>query len=174
MACALTSGRAVQCKDQAGGLKTVYFTEFTADLFTGATITSGEITALATPIPAFKYFLQGELHSVDETGNLSRDNGTGFFEQTGTLVLQTLTAADRDELKLLMSNRPHIMVEDYNGNIRLFGFENGCDVSVTSSSGAAFGDLSGYTLTFTAKESEMAPFVDASLIDNVAGFTPIT
>ena len=175
MACDfLTQGRAAQCKDQAGGFKNIYFANFDATLFSGATVTAGEITALESDIPLFKYELQGELHSVDENGNGSRDNGTFFWETAGTFVIQTITAADRDELKLLSAGRPHIIIEDYNGNFRLFGMENGCDVIPSSNSGAAMGDLSGYTITFSAKETELAPMVDPTLIDAVGGFTPVT
>lgn len=174
MACAATKGRAALCSEQVGGYKNIYFADFDATIFTGSTITTGEITALASTVPLFKYALLGELHSVDENGSKSRDNGTSFFETAGTFVLHKLTKEDRDELKLLMAGRPHIIVEDWNGDYRLFGLENGCDVVPVSNSGAAMGDLSGYTIAFTAKEKDMAPFVDSTLIDNVAGFTPVT
>lgn len=174
MSCNATKGRAELCSTQVGGYKNIYFADFDSTIYSGATITSGEITALASPVPLFKYALLGELHSVDENGAKSRDNGTSFFETAGSFVLHNITGADRDELKLLMSGRPHIIVEDYNGNFRLFGLENGCDVVPASNSGTAMGDLYGYTVSFSAKEKDLAPLVDSTLIDNVAGFTPVT
>ena len=45
------------------------------------------------------------------------------------------------------------MVEDYNGNFFLVGREHGADVTGgTIVTGAAMGDLSGYTLTFSGME----------------------
>lgn len=174
MPCNITSGRLTQCSEQVGGYKNIYFADFDSTIYTGSTITAGEITALASPVPLFKYALLGESHSVDETGTKSRENGTSFFETAGTFVLHNLTGADRDELKLLMVSRPHIIIEDYNGNFRLFGIENGCDIVPSSNSGTAMGDLSGYTVSFSAKEKDLAPFVDSTLVDAVGGFTPVT
>ena len=58
--------------------------------------------------------------------------------------------------------RPHIAVEDYNGNVFLMGIEHGAELSGgTIATGAAMGDLSGYSLTFTAMERRPANFIDA-------------
>ena len=68
--------------------------------------------------------------------------------------------ADNKELKLMAYGRPHIAVEDYNGNFMMMGLVNGADVSGgTIVTGAAMGDLSGYTLTFTAQETLPAVFM---------------
>ena len=60
-----------------------------------------------------------------------------------------------------MAGRPHVVVEDYNGNCMMMGLAHGADVSGGSIvTGAAMGDLSGYTLTFTAQEVSPANFMD--------------
>ena len=62
---------------------------------------------------------------------------------------------DNKEVKLLSYGRPHIVVEDNNGNCVMCGVEFGCDVTGgTIVSGAAKGDLTGYTLEFSAEEKE--------------------
>lgn len=60
--------------------------------------------------------------------------------------------------------RPHVFVEDYNGNVFVMGLEHGAEVTGgTVVTGAAMGDLSGYTLTLTAQEKVPANFLDTTL-----------
>ena len=56
----------------------------------------------------------------------SRENGTTFFEQTLNLTLHKLTKEDNKELKLIAFGRPHVAVEDYNGNCILMGIRAWC------------------------------------------------
>lgn len=164
MACDISAGRLEPCKDSVGGLKAVYFVNYDADIYTDATIVSGEITAFGSAITLYKYDLKGANNSFDETNENSRDNGTSFWTQTGTLVLKKQDLATQSQLKLLAYGRPLVVVEDYNGNFRMAGFENGAEVTVNTASGAAMGDLNGYNITFTATEKEPASFIDATII----------
>jgi hypothetical protein len=69
--------------------------------------------------------------------------------------------------------RPHVIVEDNNGNFFLAGLEHGCDVTGgTIVTGAAMGDLSGYTLTLTGMEKVPANFLGDSL--SSVGFTVVS
>ena len=157
MACDLTKGRKEPCKDVVGGIKKVYCTDF-GDF---GTVTSADeqITDMSGTFTAFEYDLKGN-SSFETTVNSSRENGTTFFEQTLNITLKKLSKEDNKELKLLAYGRPHIAVEDYNGNVMVMGLENGADVSGgTIVTGAAMGDLSGYTLTFTAQETSPAKFL---------------
>ena len=157
MACALTAGRKEPCKNIVGGLKNVYFIDY-GTLGT-ASLTAGEITDLTGTFTAFKYELRGT-SNLEQAINSSRENGTTFFEQTLTLNLKKQTKEFHNEIKLLASNRPHIAVEDYNGNVFMVGLEHGADVSGGSIiSGSAMGDRSGYDLTFTGQEVSPANFI---------------
>src|SRR5210317_1932173 len=159
MACDLTRGRKEPCKDIVGGLKAIYFTDF-GDLGT-VTKTDDEITDLSGTFTAFKYELKGN-SSFEQTVNASRENGTVFYEQTLNLTLKKLSKEDNKELKLLAFGRPHVAVEDYNGHVFVMGLEHGAEVTGGSiSTGAAMGDLSGYTLTLSASELKPANFVSA-------------
>tara|TARA_S200002703_G_scaffold142991_2_gene135683 strand:- start:1042 stop:1620 length:579 start_codon:yes stop_codon:yes gene_type:complete len=167
MACDLTRGRKEPCKDVVGGLKNVYFVDF-GDLGT-VTKTDDEITNLtgdsSNNLTAFKYELKGN-SSFEQTVTASRENGTVFYEQTLNLTLKKLTKEDNKELKLLAYGRPHIAVEDYNGNVFMMGLEHGADVSGgTIVTGAGMGDLSGYTLTLSASEREPANFMNSDTVD---------
>lgn len=171
MATALTLGRLEPNKDSVGGLKAVYFFEFSGSTFSGATIDANEqVTAFGSAQTLFKYDLKGA-NSIDETNPNSRENGTSYFETSGTIVLKKQSLATRKELKLMSYERLHIIAEDYNGNFKLYGFQNGCEVQVDTSGGAAMGDLSGYTLTITAQEQQPAHFVDSTIIGDTINTT---
>ena len=173
MACDLTLGRKEPCKDSVGGLRAIYFTDF-GDLGT-VTKTDDEITDLAGTFTAFKYELKGN-SSFEQAITANRENGTTFFEQTLNLTFKKLSKEDNKEIKLLAFGRPHVAVEDYNGNVFLMGLEHGADVSGgTIVTGAAMGDLSGYTLTLTGMEREPANFVDSpTAADPYAGMSSAT
>jgi hypothetical protein len=159
MACDLTRGRKEPCKDVVGGLKAVYFTDF-GDFGT-VTQTDDEITDMSGTFTAYKYELKGN-SSFEQAITSSRENGTTFFEQTLNLTLKKLSKEDNKELKLLAFGRPHVAVEDYNGNVFVMGLEHGAEVTGGSiSTGAAMGDLSGYTLTLAASELKPANFVSS-------------
>ena len=65
---------------------------------------------------------------------------------------------------MLSYGRPHILIEDYNGNFRLAGLQNGVEVSVSTATGGAMGDLNGYNLSFEGKEKDPAYFVDSAIV----------
>jgi len=161
MSCDLTRGRKEPCKDVVGGLKAIYFTDF-GDYGT-VTQVDDEITDMSGTFTAYKYELKGN-SSFEQSINSSRENGTTFFEQTLNITLKKLSKEDHKEIKLLAYGRPHVAVEDYNGNVFVMGLENGTDVSGgTIVTGAAMGDLSGYTLTLTGMEVKPANFVDSPI-----------
>ena len=173
MACDLTQGRKEPCKDVVGGLKAVYFTDF-GDYGT-VTETDDEITDMTGTFTAFKYELKGN-SSFEQAITSSRENGTTFFDQTLTLTLKKLSKEDNKELKLLAYGRPHVAVEDYNGNVFVMGLQHGAEVTGGSvSTGAAMADLSGYTLTLNAQELKPANFVDSpTTADPFAGMSSAT
>jgi hypothetical protein len=171
MACVLTTGRKVPCKSAVGGIKSVYFADF-GTLGT-ATIASGEITAFSGTPDWFEFDVKGN-SSLETTVNSSRENGTTFYTQTLNLTLTFLDKATQEELKLLAHARPHVAVEDYNGNFFLVGLEHGAEVTGgTVVTGAAMGDLSGFTLTFEGQETAPAYFVTSTVITDGASAVQI-
>ncbi len=161
MACNLTLGRKEPCKDVVGGIKAVYFADFGtfATLAYNSTDTD-VIDTLGSSLTVRQYDVKGN-SSFEQNITASRDNGTTFFEQTLNLTLHKLTKEDNKELKLMAYGRPHVIVEDYNKNCFVMGLENGADVSGgTIVTGAAMGDLSGYTLTLSGMEKIPANFLE--------------
>jgi hypothetical protein len=168
MACTITLGRALDCKDALGGLSKVYFaTDYEADLVTAAGTTgtatvSGTSQELftITDLPAMElaqFDLRPDLSSF--TVNVQSDPATGasLFEQTLNLVLQKHQEADPETLRLISRNRSQIFILDNNDNLFLFGATYGMDMNGgTLTSGAARNEMSGHTLTFTGREA--APY----------------
>ena len=162
MACLLTSGRALQWKSSVGGLKAVYFAHY-GTLGT-TTIASGEITAISGTPDFFRFDIKGN-SSLETTINSSRENGTTFYTQTLNLTLPVLDKATQEEIKLLATARPHVAIEDYNGNFFMVGLEHGAEVTGgTVVSGAAMWDLSGFTLTLEGQETDPAFFVTSTVV----------
>ena len=172
MACTLTTGRKVPCKSAVGGLKTVYFADF--GTLGAATISGGEVTALAGSPALFQFDIKGN-SSLETAVNSSRENGTTFYESTLNLTLTFLEKATQEELKLIAHARPHVFVEDYNGNYFVMGLEHGAEVTGGSIvSGAAMGDLSGFTLTLVAQETAPPYFITGTVVTGDASATQIT
>ena len=165
MACDITAGRLEPCKDSVGGITAIYIGgAYTPNLLNTATISAdGEVTAFTAALTFYKYDLKGA-NSFDQTNENSRENGTSFWTQTGTVVLKKQDKATTAQLKLLSYGRPQIIVEDYNGNFYLAGIENGVEVTVNTATGAGMGDLNGYNLTLTGMEKSPANFMLPSII----------
>ena len=165
MACDISLGRKVPCKDVIGGVTKIYFINF-GDLGTVTTNSGDEISDMTGTASVYEYDVKGT-SSLEQAINSSRDNGTTFFEQTLTLSLPKLSKEDNKEVKLLSYGRPHIVVEDNNGNCVMCGVEFGCDVTGGSiATGAAYGDFSGYSLTFAGMEKLPAQFIESAVAGN--------
>jgi len=170
MACDISYGRVEACKSNVGGLRNMYIANYQSDFIENATIVSDEITALTAPVDVYKFELRGDNNTFDEANENSRDNGTSFWTQTANIAIKKQDNLSQVQLKLLSYGRPHIIFEDYNGNFRVLGAQNGCEISVSSATGGAMGDMNGYTLAIEGKEVSMAYFIDAAIMDDAAGF----
>ena len=164
MACALTQGYTLDCKDSIGGLTTVYFAPW-EDLAT-VTQASGVVTTLtmdATKV-FYKYDLVKESSNFAEAVNTNVQNGTVFYTQTLEIILNKLQVNTRNEILLLAKNRLAVIAVDNQGDKWFLGVSYGLDLTGGgSATGTAFGDRSGYTLTFTGNEKELAPKVTAAI-----------
>ena len=171
MACNLTLGRTEPCKESVGGLTGVYFLNYTTASFT--TNANGEISAYPSGSTVYYYDLKGN-SSYTETVNSSRDNGTTFFSQELTLNLKKLTNEMTTQLKLMAYGRPIIAVTTLSGDTLLVGKTQGADVTAgTIQTGAAIGDLYGYSVTFTGLEQLPAAFISGSTAINPFGLLTV-
>lgn len=173
MACdSIYSGRLdMSCKTIIGGLKNLYILEtFDSSLRADSTIASGVMTATTASNTVYKFELLADANTFNEENEVSRENGTSLFNQTGTFSLKKQDSATQDLLEKLSKIRAQVILEDYQGNLRLAGLEYGVDFTVGTVSGGAMADLNGYNLTFTGKERSLAVYVAPALLGAAAEF----
>ena len=119
MACLLTTGRKLPCKKNVGGLKNIYFLDYDPSVFTYESV-SGVINDINVSAVAYKYEIKGN-SSLETTINSSRETGTTFYQSALNLTLTYLDNATQQEIQILASARPHIVIEDYNGHFIFVG-----------------------------------------------------
>jgi len=161
MACNLTKGRNIGCREGVGGIKAVYFAQH--DELTSYVTSSGELTDfdLGASDDIYKYLLKRGTGSVTETITGSSENGTVFYTPTINIKLHKLTKEDQNQIKLLTAQRLVVFVElnetlsaNSHNVLLALGLENGLELNAgTNSSGVAFGDMNGYDWTLDGMES---------------------
>jgi len=162
MACNLTQGFNLDCKDAVGGVKSIHLIDWAS---TGFTVSGGEVTATTVASgDVYTYELPKGVGSMTTTTNVSQENGTVFNQTDIVARLRKLSTTKRNELKLLAQNRVFCIVKDNNDNYWLAGSEYGCDITaMTSESGTAMGDVQGYNFTLSAIEAESPYLVQAAV-----------
>jgi hypothetical protein len=169
MPCALTQGYTLDCKDSLGGIKAMWVINHAN--VTAVTEASGIVSTItkAAGKVFYKYELVKNTGSLTETITTSVENGTVFYAQELSIVLNKLQANTRNEILLLAQSTLMVVVQDANDKYWLLGRFTGLDVTGgTSATGTAQGDRNGYTLTFTGGEKQLAPEVNSGII---AGLT---
>lgn len=163
--CALTSDYLFGCDVGIGGTKELYLIEL--ENVSSVTESSGTLTAITKATGAIfrKYQLVQETANFGEDITGNRQNGTLFYPQRGTIVINKQNVAVRNEILLLAKNRLVVVIKDNNLTYRLYGREYGMMLQTgTAETGTAWGDRNGYTLNFTGNELELAPFVTDAVI----------
>lgn len=176
MACELTSGLLLNCKDGYAGIQRIWIQQ-RDDFATGVTIdaTTLEVDGLPT---ATIYPFESEKNKGSFTESTSSANGGILHTQTVTIVLNKMTAVKRKQLELLAKNRALVVfVWDKNNKIWMVGRQYGAEVTaIEAVTGAAAADLNGYTITFVAEEpiaAEQLEQYTTEPFDNT-GFAGIT
>jgi hypothetical protein len=149
MACNLTAGIQLGCRDNTGGLKTLWITDYTN--VTSLTQTTGDtITAISGTGTFYEFQLIRTSSQLTETVNASLENGTVFYQGEVVTYFNKLGQDKRNILKTLaQSQRLAIVAEDNNGQYFYLGQTYGCFISAgTSVTGKALGDANGYNMTF--------------------------
>jgi len=163
--CALTQDYSFGCDVGTGGTKEIWLIEL--DNITSVTESSGTLTVItkATGKIFRKYQLVLETANFQEGIVGNRQNGTIYYDQKGTIVLNKQQVSVRNEILLLAINRLAVVIHDNNDTYRLYGRQFGLRVETGSAdTGTAWGDRNGYTLNFTGKEPQLAPFVDPAVL----------
>ena len=169
---ALTKGRELDCSRISGGVRYLYFgvyDQYLTPIETAGIVQSaGTVTDINMEAASviYRYAMPLGAASVSEAITGSTENGTIFYTPTVNVVLNKLTAADQNEIKLFGQTKVVIFAQlnetlanDHNTIICL-GASNGMALNAGSmDTGAGWGDRNGYTLTFDGLEPIPFPFV---------------
>lgn len=167
MACDITSGFTLGCRDNTGGIKALYILSGSiTDINTAA---DGKIVGITGSGDFYKFELFRQTSNYAEEITSTPENGTVFYNQTLNAVFFKLKQAVRNQVNTLAQNpNLKVIVQTNNGTIDgsgaffLMGQTNGAQLlSGTGQSGTAFGDLNGYNLTFSGQEPFPASEVEA-------------
>lgn len=142
----------------------MYTLDYVEDAFTIAAGVATGINVAVTEV--FEFPLRSDQNN-NFTQNVvsSRDNGSIVNTETLNARLKKLDAATSQEVTIMAKGRPIIVAVDRAGNHHVMGVEEGMDLSNSNiQSGSAREDFAGYDLTFTSKEGEIAPILDAATV----------
>jgi hypothetical protein len=165
MACAITSGFALDCKDVVGGIKNLYIAPLSS-VTTVAANASGYVTAITKSGLFYKYELMPR-GANSFTENIQADPATGSvaYEPTLNVVFSKLSQTNSNKFDLLTKNRMAIIVETKDGTFFLAGQYNGMEVNGgTAASGAAMNEFQGFNLTLGGMEKSLSPEVSPAII----------
>jgi len=178
--CDITSGFTLGCRDNTGGIANLYI--LSGSITTVADASEGLISGITGSGEFFKFELFRQTSDFTEAITSTPENGTVFYEQTLNAVFFKLQSSTRNQVKVLAQNpNLKVIVETNNGTVDgvgrywLLGEDRGMQLlSGTGATGTAFGDLNGYSLTFTGQEPNPASEISGSagtLASALAGIT---
>ena len=165
--CDIVSGFTLGCRDNTGGLKNIYILSGSISSVNG---TEGLITSITGSGTFYKFELTRQTGDFTETINASLENGTIFYEQTVNAPFHKLQSSTRNQIRTLARNPDIVMIVESNNSetgtvFFLLGQTRGLTLSGgQAQTGTAFGDLQGYTLTFTGQEPDPASSITGTTL----------
>tara|TARA_R110000803_G_scaffold38300_3_gene82671 strand:- start:1718 stop:2275 length:558 start_codon:yes stop_codon:yes gene_type:complete len=163
MACEISSGFQLACRDNSGGIKNVYI--LSGSVTAVAEASEGLISGISGSGVFYKFELTKNTGDFTETPTPSLENGTVYYDSTLNISLHKLQSSIRNQVRTLAQNPDlKIIIETNNGAESPFtgrffymGRDRGATLSGGSgATGTAFGDMNGYSLTFQGLEPNPA------------------
>lgn len=174
MACAITSGYSIECRDSVGGVQTIWLIENSNlyDASGNSTVTSASGTVTALNKVSGKRFWKFEVpRATAMTMNgitASQENGTIFYTHQVEFPVNQRNATMRNIVATLAKNRLTFVTLEGDGVYRMFGKAFGLFMdSSEGGSGTALGDRNGYVLKFSSQETEDFLVVPANIAANL-------
>ena len=169
MACNITSGFSLACRDNTGGIKNIYI--LSGSVSSSVESSEGLISALSGSGVFYKFELTKNTGDFLETPTVSLENGTVFYDQAINVAFHKLQSSIRNQVKVLAQNpNLKLVVETNNGTDtpytgRFFYVGNRRGATLSGGAGAtgtAFGDANQYALSFQGMEPEPAEEISTS------------
>jgi len=155
MACAITSGYTIDCRENIGGLKAVYLIEF--GNVSGVTEVSGLVTGLTKVVGKrfYKFEVPRAVANTSSAGTGSEENGSFFYTHQVVFPLNKRDSTTANVVRTLAKNKLMAVTLDMDGVYRMYGKGNGLYIATTESgSGTAAGDRNGYNITMSGIETD--------------------
>jgi hypothetical protein len=170
MSCILSTGYTIGCKTQAGVQK-VFIGSWNDTSLTYTLGTNSIITGFGGATTSFYTFQQPiETSSFTAPAEVNTENNAIQYNQTLSITVQGMNAALLNQIKILGQGVWRVLILDKNGAYFLMGKSGPVQVSaIEAGLGKAGTDLSGATITFTAKEDQAL-----SEVESAAALTLIT
>jgi len=180
MACDITSGFTLGCRDNSGGIKNIYILSGSITTITEAS--DGLISDISGSGTFYKFELTKNTGDLTEAPTPSLENGTVYYESTLNVAFHKLQSSIRNQVKVLAQN-PDLKIicetnngieSPYTGRYFLIGRYRGATMSAGSATtGTAFGDANQYALTFQGLEPEPMDEIQSSdgTVDFLSGIS---
>jgi hypothetical protein len=169
MACNISSGWEISCKDSQGGIVKIYIANGPVEAYAE---TAGVLTSVTvggsplTPADFFEFEVPKQTSSLAETVTASTENGTVFFDQQLILVFNKMEATKRNQILLMSQNEDMFVVaKDGNNKYWSLGLTRGASlIAGALTSGVAYGDRNGGELTLQGLEPQPMFEVTPSIV----------
>jgi hypothetical protein len=172
MACNLTAGIPLGCRDNAGGVANAWITDF-SNIASITQSTGDTITNISGSGTFYAFELIRTSSQFTETVNASLAAGTVFYQDELVTYFAKMTQEKRNILKVLAQNQKlAIVFSDNNGEYWFMGQNYGSFISAGSQvTGQALGDANGLNMTFQALEQFPINSLSGPLSSVVTGIT---
>lgn len=170
MACVLTTGFALDCRKNLGGVDEIWIAELANIDKAASTVVSGVVTGLT--MLAGKKFYNYKLRrntaeiKADNAGDVA--NGAGYIMHSVQIQLDKFDVAKRNELRVVAQKPVVIIGKDKAGQLMVVGYDNGLDLTTgTAGTGKDANSLNGFNLTFTGEELEYPYGISQTIVDTL-------
>ena len=168
------AGIKTTCDGSLGGIKTVYLTPFSDDIFkldANATGDTGTVTGISSGVSFYRYDFKNETSTF--TSTLNRTNGGGVYVESDiNLVFSRMDAKKRLEMNALaLSDLAGVVVDN---NDKWFAVGTWLPLNAnagTGETGTAFADANQYTCTLHGADKDFPPLLTDAAITAVKNAT---
>ena len=164
MSCKLTNGINLKDCDTPGGVSESYFINI-EDVDT-LTVTDFQVSALTLKSTAKAYKIAFEPQTSNFASNAvgSVENSSAAYEQTCEIKINKIDNNVLAQIDALTNGRHLVIIKKADGTYEMYFHEGGAKFLANYSTGTAFEDPSGVTLTATHRQPSNMLIVSATVI----------
>lgn len=155
------------CRDAVGGIKRVWLFPFAYNMATLDASTNMIKTIDVTKANVCEFEFRNNTATLTSAEGGSNENGTFYLTYTLSLKFARANNAKRTAIMAAILGNFACVVEDMNGEYQFLGYNTPLSNGGGEDKGTGRADFSGYNLTITADENELAHFVDKAAWDAI-------